>query len=202
MKYIMHLLITGIMLTVCYVVVAQDVGSRLNEAQSAYSSGNLEEARFALQQAMTEVDLAIGREVLELLPRKLGNMSAVESSDQVASASLGYAGLYLQRQYRSDQTASADLQIIADSPLLAGVNAILALPLIGAGDPNQKRIRVAGFRALMQRSEDSSGVVSWDIQVPFGSSLMTMQFKGIDNENDVAAMANTIPVDQVARLIQ
>jgi len=201
MKTIIRLVFAGIMLLMSSAIMAQTVEARLDEAQAAYRSGDLEGARFALQQAMNEVDLAIGREVLGILPDQLGNMPKVDAGDNVASASMGFAGLYVKRQYRSDGPASADLQILADSPLLAGINAILALPFI-TGDANQKRIRVANYRALMQRSEDSNGTVSWDIQVPFGSSLMTLQIKGIDNENDVVAMANTIPVDQVARLIQ
>lgn len=194
---IIHLLLVMITLPAW----AQQVESSLNEAQSAYRSGNLEGARYALQQAMNEVDLAIGRAVLALLPASLGGMHKAGDDDKVAAASMGFAGLYVQRYYRAEETRSADVQILADSPLLAGVNAILALPAF-VGDASQKRIRVANYRALMQRNEDSTGSVSWDIQVPFGSSLMTLQVKGIEDEGAVIAMANTIPVDQIARLIQ
>lgn len=180
---------------------SQQVESTLHEAQSAYRAGNLEAARYALQQAINEVDLAIGREVLALLPASLGGMTKDDADDKVASASMGFAGLYVHRYYRAEETRSADVQILADSPLLAGINAILALPAF-VSDASQKRIRVANYRALMQRNEDSSGQVSWDIQVPFGSSLMTLQIKGVEDENAVVAMANTIPVEQIARLIQ
>lgn len=182
-------------------VSAQEVESKLDEAQSAYRAGNLEAARFALQQAINEIDLAIGREVLELLPTSMGQMVMVQADDQVGSAGMGFAGLYVQRYYRSEGDASADLQILADSPLLAGINAILALPTF-LGDSNQKRIRVGNYRSLLQKSEDSSGHVTWDIQVPFGSSLLTLQVTGVESEQAVIDMANTIPVDQVARLIQ
>ena len=180
---------------------AQEVETKLDEAQSAYREGNLEAARFALQQAMNEIDLAIGREVLGLLPANMGQMAMVETDDQVGSAGMGFAGLYVQRNYRSDGDSSADLQILADSPLLAGINAILALPSF-VSDANQKRIRVGNYRSLLQKSENSAGLVTWDVQVPFGSSLLTLQVKGADSEQAVIDMANTIPVDQVARLIQ
>ena len=197
----LYFLLIGLIWMCSAVASAQEVDQKLDEAQAAYRAGNLEATRFALQQAMNEIDLAIGREVLGLLPASLGQMHMIETDDQVGSASMGFAGLYVHRYYRSDGDASADLQILADSPLLAGINAILALPSF-LGDSNQKRIRVGNYRSLLQKSEDSSGQVSWDIQVPFGSSLLTLQVKGVDSEQAVIDIANTIPVDQVARLIQ
>jgi hypothetical protein len=202
MKKIYRVLSICMLVMIAWPAFSQNVESALDEAQTAYRSGNLEAARFALQQAMNEVDLAIGREVLALFPDQLGPMPKADTEDQVASASMGFAGLYVQRAYRSsDGGASAELQVLADSPLLAGINAILSLPSF-VSDANQKRIRVANYRALLQRNEDSTGTISWDIQVPFGSSLMTLQVSGMEDENAVVTMANTIPVDQVARLIQ
>lgn len=202
MKKICRVLSICMLVMIAWPAFSQNVESALDEAQAAYKSGNLEAARFALQQAMNEVDLAIGREVLALFPDQLGPMPKADTEDQVASASMGFAGLYVQRAYRSsDGGTSAELQVLADSPLLAGINAILALPSF-VSDASQKRIRVANYRALLQRNEDSTGTISWDIQVPFGSSLMTLQVSGMEDENAVVSMANTIPVDQVARLIQ
>lgn len=196
----------GLLLTISFTltsisVSAQNVDERLNEAQSAYGQGKLEEARFALQQAMNEIDLAIGREILQLLPATMGDIPYNDADDNVGSASMGFAGLYVNRKYQSVEETSVSLQIIADSPLLAGINAILSLPMFGS-DPNQKRIRVGNYRSLLQRSEGSDGTVSWDIQVPFGSSLLTLNYKGINDENTVVTMANSLPIDQISRLLQ
>jgi hypothetical protein len=180
---------------------AQEIEKNLNDARSAYSNGDLEAARFALQQAMYELDLAIGREILELLPERLGYLNYSDADDMVGSANMGFIGLHLSRTYQNDEKQSAELQIIADSPLLAGINAILAMPVIGR-DPNQKRIRVDGYRGLLQRSENAQGDVSWDMQIPFGSSLLTVNFHGINEEDAIMDMANTIPIQQIARLIQ
>lgn len=179
---------------------AQEVDRRLGEARAAYEAGNLEAARFALQQALNDIDLAIGQEILAVLPDRLGDMGAAAAEDQVSSAGMGYAGLFLSRTYTNNGDASVNLQLVADSPLLAGINTILALPMIAA-DSNQKRIRVGGYRALLQKNEGQDGRVSYDVQIPFGSSLMTLEFKGVEDEGAVTSMAGTIPVDQVSRLI-
>jgi hypothetical protein len=122
MKKIYRVLSICMLVMIAWPAFSQNVESALEEAQTAYKSGNLEAARFALQQAMNEVDLAIGREVLALFPDQLGPMPKADTEDQVASASMGFAGLYVQRAYRSsDGGASAELQVLADSPLLAGI---------------------------------------------------------------------------------
>ena len=53
---------------------AQDVSSRIDEARSAYNSGNLDDARFALQEALNELNRVIGQEILEVLPSEMGNI--------------------------------------------------------------------------------------------------------------------------------
>lgn len=199
MKTIVTIIFCSFLLT--NAASAQDVEKNLSEARTAYSAGDLEAARFALQQAMYELDLAIGREILNLLPAQLGILSFNKTDDEVGSANMGFIGLHLSRTYQNDEQQSAQLQIIADSPLLAGINAILAMPVIGR-DPNQKRIRVDGYRGLLQKSENAQGDVSWDMQLPFGSSLLTVNFHGISEENAIMEMANTIPIQQIARLIQ
>ena len=178
----------------------QEVDKRLGEARSAYESGNLEAARFALQQALNDVDLAIGQEILAALPDRMGDMGPMTADDQVSSAGMGYAGLFVSRTYQNDGGASVSVQLVADSPLLAGINTILALPLI-ASDSNQKRIRVGGYRALLQKNEGTGGEVSYDVQIPFGSSLMTLEFKGIGDEDAVTSMAGNVPLEKISRLI-
>jgi hypothetical protein len=93
------------------------------------------------------------------------------------------------------------VEIITDSPLIAGINAILALPLI-ASDPNQKRIRVSSYRAMLTRSDDGAGNVSWDVQVPMGSTLLTFKSNGPTDEKTVTDMVNSIKVDEILRLIR
>lgn len=181
---------------------AQDIEKSLNEAKAAYSSGRLEEARFALQQAMNEIDLALAREILKLLPASMANLPFTDEDETAGSAAIGFASLFVSRTYRAAETPSVNLQIIADSPMLAGINAILALPVIGRGDPNSKRVRLGSYRGLLNRSQNEDGAVSWDLQIPFGSSLLTMSVKGINEENKVMEMANSIAVDKIARLLQ
>jgi hypothetical protein len=176
---------------------AQDAAKPLDEALSSYKAGELLNARFALQQALNEIDRAIGAEILAALPTQMGDMKFVEAEDNITAMSTGFAGLFVHRNYASENS-TASVDIISDSPMLAGINTILALPFFGT-DSNQKRIRVGNYRALLQKNVQEDGTVSWDIQIPVNKTLVTFNCKGIADENAVTRMANTIPVDQISR---
>ncbi len=179
---------------------AQDVNQQLNEAQKAYQSGKLEEARFALQEALQGVNQAIGRDILEMLPKNLEGMSIVEGSDNVTSANVGFAGLFVSRRYESEAT-SASVEIMSDSPLVAAVNTFLSLPAIMVSDPNQKRVRVDGYRGMQTRNE-YEGNVTYEIQIPVGSSLFSFNVSGIDDEQKVNGMLNSLQVGKIAKIAE
>ena len=198
--YIINIFITLFVFTGS-LVRAQDVPLRLEQAKAAYSSGNLQDSRLALQQALAEVDQALGKEILSMLPQYMESLSYVEEEDLVMGNAAGITGMHVNRFYGDDQQ-SVRVELIDDSPLLAAVNSLLSLPtFMGAADPNQKRIRIHGYKALMEKStDDSTGVVSWNLQVPFNRSLFTFQSIGFEEEKKVVGMAETIPLEAIIKL--
>src|SRR5690606_27370591 len=127
---------------------AQDFNKNLATARSAYASGNLEESRFAMQQMLIDLDMAIGREVLKLLPAKLGALSSNTANDNV-TANTGLTGVLIHRDYGTgDKTCNIDM--MSNSPLIASINALLSLPFVGnSGDGTQKVIRIDGYKAML-----------------------------------------------------
>jgi hypothetical protein len=181
---------------------AQDVNSSLSDASSSYGSGNLENARFELQEALNGINQTIGKEILDLLPKEVEGMNVVEDSDNVTGTSAGFfAGLYVNREY-SDGTNQASFNIMSDSPFLSGINTLLSMSVFMGSDPNQKRIKIDGYKALLTRNESEEGPVSYDIQLPFGNSLMTFSCTGIDKEETVTGMMEDIPVEEIIKMAQ
>ncbi|HDR89734.1 MAG TPA: hypothetical protein ENN63_08940 [Bacteroidetes bacterium] len=180
---------------------AQDVPAKLNEALAAWEAGQLENARYALEEALNGINHTIGKEILDLLPTSMGDMAMVAEEDDATGTSMGIAGLFVQRNYRNGEK-NASVEIVSDSPLLSGINTILSMPVIMQNDPNQKRIRLGNYKALMTRTTDDTGKVSWDIQMPFGSSLLTFRCSGIEDEATVTGLANTLQVEKIVAAAQ
>jgi hypothetical protein len=182
-------------------LTAQDVNEKLKEASSAYQSGDLENARFALQEALNGINQAIGQDILNKLPEKMNDMGKVENSDNVSGTNMGFAGLYVSREYQGE-TADASFSIISDSPMIAGISSMLTMSVFMTTDPDQKKIKVDGYKALLTRNADDEGNVSFEIQLPFGSSLMTFSTDGISDEKTVVGMFEAIPVDEIVQIAQ
>jgi hypothetical protein len=178
---------------------SQDIQANLDAARSSYQSGDLENARFALQEALSFINQAIGQEILGMLPASIGGMAKTEGGDNVTGTGMGFAGLFVSRSYTGDNKNSS-VEIVGDSPMMAGINALLSMPAFMTSDPNQKRIKVGSYKALLTKGADDQGIVSYDIQLPFSNSLLTFKCAGVANENEVVAMVNSLPVDKIAKM--
>jgi hypothetical protein len=201
MKTSIQILVLIICFAVHFQAHSQDISTSLSDAKSSYSSGSLDDARFALEQALQQIDQAIGKEILKILPTNLSGMEFLEQEDNVVGTNLGFAGLFVDRNYGQGEK-SASIDIIGDSPLMAGLNAMLALPAIMTqGDGDQKRINVDGYKSLLQKETSSEGAVSYTVQIPANSTLISLNVNGY-TENEVISMANTIPVAQIVKLAQ
>jgi len=180
---------------------AQDFNKNLASARTAYSAGNLEDARFAMQQMMNDIDLLVGKEILNLLPTKMDALSANTKEDNV-TANTGLAGVLIHRTYGTGEK-TAQIDIMGNSPLVASINAILSIPFIGnSSDGTQKVIKVQGYKGVMQKSVNTeTNKENFTVQVPLNSTLLTLTIND-SNEADAQRLAGTIPVTEIAKLVQ
>ena len=183
---------------------AQDFDKNMASARAAYAAGNLSDARFAMEQLLSDLDAAIGKEILKMLPAQMGSLKFDVKSDNVTGSSAGVtAGLYVQRTYGADPKR-AILEIINNSPLMNSLGAILNTPMMGSmmRDENQKMVKVQGYKSLLTKHLDSdTGKTSYDIQIPMNNTLVTLKIDDT-SEAEITAFANTIPLPKIAQIAQ
>jgi hypothetical protein len=186
----------------------QEFAKHLADARSAYAAGKLDDSRFAMQQMLQELDIITGKEVLKLLPTKMMNDNMRNERDEVSGTS-GFVGVLIHREYGMPaKNISADsinsktisLEIISNSPLIGSLNALLSLPFIG-NSPDQKVIKIAGYKALVQKTSGDGDQKEYELQLPLNNSLITLRAPGRSQE-DIIKMANTIPVAEIAKMLQ
>jgi hypothetical protein len=182
-------------------VNAQDFAKDIAEAKSSYSAGKLADAHFSLEQAIQEIDMIVGKEVLKLLPAKMNDQASVEKDDQV-TANVGFVGATVHRSY--GDTTGSQVEIISNSPLIASLNSFLNMPLVGGMMRNSttKVVKIQGYKSRLEKQGDNAnGKPNYQLQIPFKSALITITANGMD-ENAVMSFANSIPLDKIAALIQ
>lgn len=199
MKNLIVLLIVALMMAAG--VQAQDADALLGTASSEYKSGNLENARFNLQQMLQEINQAIGRDILALLPDDMEGMAKVVEEDNVTGVNTGFAGLFVNRKYKAENK-DASIEIVSDSPLLGALNLMLNMPVFLGGDPNQKRIKIDGQKALLTKNTAEDGTINYNVQLAFSNTLFTFNCNGIEDEQDVTAMLEKIPMKDIMAVAQ
>lgn len=193
------IIFVSILFAACYQVNAQDFAKRLTEAKTAYSSGKLDDSRFAMEQMLQELDIITGKEVLKILPAKMGDKPANAKADNVTGSS-GFFGVVIHREYGTFDSTNIDLEIISNSPLIGSINAILSVPFIGASGDN-KIIKINGYKALVEKVTGPNDRTDYEIQLPLNSTLITFKAPGY-SQDDVIKMANTLPVEDIAKMLQ
>jgi hypothetical protein len=180
---------------------AQDFTTNLASAKTAYSDGKLEDARFAMQQMITDLDIAIGKEVIKMLPVKMEAVASNPKNDNV-TANTGLAGAIVHRDYGT-QERLISLDIMSNSPLVGSLNAILSIPFVGnSGDGTQKTIKVQGYKGILNKSVNTeTNITDYTLQVPLNNTLLTFTVPNT-NEAEVVKMANTIPLADIAKMVQ
>lgn len=185
-----------------FVTLAQDFDKNITAASASYSSGNLQDSRFAMEQALRDLDMAIGKEILKVLPTKIGPLAAIEKEDNV-SGSGGYVGLYVQRHYGADPKKGS-IEIINNSPMINSINAVLSMPVIGGmmRDENQKMIKVQGYKSILNKNVNSdTGKTNYELQIPMNNTLLTLKMNDT-NEGEITAAANTIALAKIVQMAQ
>ena len=178
----------------------QDFKTNITTARTSYASGKLEDTHFALQQALQELDIIIGKEVLKILPAKLDTLSAKIKDDHV-TGNAGYIGANIHRNYGG--TKSAEIDIMSNSPLIGTLNMFLNSSMLGGlmRDENNKIVKVQGYKAKLERQNPGEDIANYRLDIPLSSSIISLT---VNNTTvaEILTMANTLPLAQIAKLIQ
>lgn len=177
-------------------IQAQDFSKNLAEARTAYSAGKLDDARFSMQQMLQELDIITGKEIMKLLPAKMQDQNVNGANDNVSGSS-GFVGVVVHRDY--GQNGNIDLEVISNSPMITSINALLSMPLIGNTGDN-KVVKIGGYKALVQKSSNGNGY-DYEVQLPMNATLITLKAPGYTQEQ-VLQMANSLPIAQIAKIVQ
>ena len=194
--YLVLFILTGL------VASAQEFDKNLVTARTSYSSGDLENARFAMEAMLRDLDMAIGKEILKMLPAQMGALKANVKEDNL-SGGTNAAGLFVQRNYGA-APRQAELEIINNSPLMNSIGAIVNNPMLGGmmSNDNQKVIKIQGYKSLLNKNVDTeTGKTNYELQIPLSNTLVTLKLYDT-NENEITGFGNSIPLAKIAQIAQ
>ncbi len=181
---------------------AQDILASLDAAQSAYAAGNSQQARQHLQQALIDLNVRLGHQVLATLPATLGGLEINQNEETVVGGT-GFAGLMISRTYSND-TKRIKITIANDSPTMSMVSSFLSNDMLSgimASQTGQKKVVVSGYKGMLEKSDYDDGTVAYTLNVPLEESLFTLEARGFASENEVLDLAQQIDLRKIAGLL-
>ncbi len=174
---------------------APDIAENIGNAASAFEQGSYTEARYAVRQAILGVEMEIGQNILDGFPETVSGLKTVPEDDNVASASIGFVGLIIERVYRGNDQ-QLKVTVGNDAAMLTSVNMYLTSGAYAssAEDPNHKQVKFKDYRGVLAY-DDYSG---YTLSVPFGqSSIFVAEGVNFESEQEIMAAANEFDIEKI-----
>jgi hypothetical protein len=173
-----------------------DIKSNLDGAESSFSNGKYNEARYAIQQAMLGVEMEIGKKILAELPESIEGLKKDASLDQVTSSGWGWAGLTIKREY-IDGDRELSFTISNNSAWMQAINLYLgnnAYMQTSGGEQKWKQTRIQDQKAVIEYDAGSG----YKLSVPLGQTSLLM-YEGINfkNEQEFLKAAEVINITKI-----
>ena len=181
----------------------------IKEAQQFLAAKNYQQAQLSLQDAINDINTIIAVQIGDALPAEINGLKS-DGDAEVNAGAMGMmgGGMSIVKNYShpSKKENEAEVQILANSPMLASINMFMSNPaMLGEG---YKSVRVGTRRAILKSEmEDfyddnaSKKIRSSELQIPLSQTLITINLKGFATEQEELAFASKLDIDKLSALL-
>ena len=182
----------------------------IKEALQFLAAKNYQQAQLSLQDAINDINTIIAVQIGDALPAEINGLKS-DGDAEVNAGAMGMmgGGMSIVKNYShpSKKENGAEVQILANSPMLASINMFMSNPaMLGEG---YKSVRVGTRRAILKSEmEDyyddggaSKKIRSSELQIPLSQTLITLNLKGFATEQEELAFATKLDIDKLSALL-
>jgi len=181
----------------------------IKEAQQFLAAKNYQQAQLSLQDAINDINTIIAVQIGDALPAEINGLKS-DGDAEVNAGAMGMmgGGMSIVKNYShpSKKENEAEVQILANSPMLASINMFMSNPaMLGEG---YKSVRVGTRRAILKSEmedfyDDSATkkIRSSELQIPLSQTLITINLKGFATEQEELAFASKLDIDKLSALL-
>lgn len=132
MKYIIVPLLVAVVGWGIRPAVADDIHDALDQAGSAYGSGDYGRAKKAADLASTLLGQLAAEQLAKALPAPLDGWTAEDASGDSTAAAMFGGGVQAERGYTNADGQQVRIQVMVDSPLVAQMAGLYSNPAMAA----------------------------------------------------------------------
>jgi hypothetical protein len=197
-KYLFRPLLLAALATTPLLAGADEISDQIGQGAKAYGTGDLRQALQDLQGAVVEIQQKLDTLYGKLLPEPLAGWTADDIQSQSAGMAMMGGGSHVSRSYhKTDGDGSVDIEITADSPLLAMMSAMITNPMLMNAQPGTKPYHLGGERGLIKHEANSH---DWEISLLLANRVL-VQVRGSDlaSQGPVDAYLKALNLDAVKK---
>lgn len=205
------ILVSIVCILTCFGVKSQSQAETfIKEAQQFLAEKNYQQAQLSLQDAINDLNNMIAMQIGEALPTEINGLKS-DGDAEINAGAMGMmgGGMSIVQNYSnpSKKENEAEVQILANSPMLASINMFMSNPaMLGDG---YKSVRVGTRRAILKSEMDdyydnngaSKKIRSTELQIPLSQTLITINLKGFATEQEELAFAAKLDIDKLSALL-
>jgi hypothetical protein len=180
--------------------LADEISDTIERAKELYLEGKYSEASSELQFAVNQIQNLQAEQLKKLMPDPLPEWTAEEASASAGAMGLFGGGVSVSRNYKKEDTReSIEIQIITESPLLQSVMMFLTNPMMLAGQPDTKLVRIKGEKAIEKFSaQDKDGELSVVLE---GKTLIAVKGRRITDKEILHKYMEMIDFEAVKKAL-
>ena len=181
----------------------------IKEAQQFLAAKNYQQAQLSLQDAINDINTIIAVQIGDALPAEINGLKS-DGDAEVNAGAMGMmgGGMSIVKNYShpSKKENGAEVQILANSPMLASINMFMSNPaMLGEGYKSVRGTRRAILKSEMEDYYDDGGaskkIRSSELQIPLSQTLITLNLKGFATEQEELAFATKLDIDKLSALL-
>ena len=178
---------------------ADEVTDQFDTARKAYESGELRSAVQALNFAAARVQERINDQILKLLPEPLEGWEAEPAQSQSGGIAAMVAGTMMSRTYRRPDGAEVELNLIADSPMMAMMTMMMQTPMLMQASQDTRVYTNRGHQGMLQHEGGSN---EWEISLMVGNRILVQsKGRGLADKKPVEDYLNALDLSAVQKAL-
>ncbi len=172
----------------------------MKEANESIVKKDYRKAQSAMQKALTEINIVVGKELLAALPLEINGMKASAENDTNGGTVPGImsVGVTVTRDY-ANEDRSLSVTIMSNSPAAISISMMISNPsLMEQTGEGHKVVEVGkSFGLLSYEAEDKLG----DLQIPIGNSVISLNADEINSPDEIIEIAKKLNIDNLKKIL-
>jgi hypothetical protein len=177
------------------------VQQQMTDAEKSFRESHYSNARYSIQQALTGVEIQLGKLILKSLPPRVNDVTQDTTRNVVYSNQWGWNNLTIQTVYKDNADKQMTLTI-GNNVYYAGLVNMFAYSAASTqangSEQNVKQTQVKGNKALIT-FDDSKG---YSLILPLGqTSCIVWECVNFDTEEQVMSAAQSFDIEGIRKMM-